>query len=190
MTLSTETAAVDPTHPKRAFTLWIDGCGGFRLLTGTSWSVGGAAGAATCDIAVQTDWPRLAGRVRRQNGEYFWDASGETQQWLRQDGIVPIPGSATLMLRRPSPLSQSVLLSLTSSHRFAGHVDAVVLVKDTVLVGPGAECHARCRGLEQRLVLIEKDGEWRVKTGQKSPEPIVLGTRFIAENVGMTLENG
>ena len=190
MNSNIETAAVDPTHPKRAFTLWIDGCGGFRLLAGTSWSVGGAAGIAACDITVQTDWPRLAGTVTSQDGEYFWDGGGENQHWLRQDGEVPIPGSAKMMLRRPSPLSQSVVLSLNSAHRFAGHVDAIVLVKDTVLVGPGVECHARCRGLENRLVLMEKNGQWRVKLGQNPPEPLVSGTRFMADKVGMTLELG
>lgn len=181
-------AAADSIAPLRGFTLWIDGCGGFRLLTGSRWSIGGNQASATCDVAVQTDWPRRAGDLVREDIEYFWVSESEERHWIRHGEAVPIPGSARLILRRPSPLSQSVSLELESAHRFANHVDAVVLVQDTVLVGPGLDCHIRCRNLADRLVLLERDGKWRVKIGKSTPVDLKIGVRFTDETLTMTLE--
>ncbi len=184
MTHSRDAAQLNESN--RRLTLWIDGCGGFRLCCGDHWTVGGNAAAGTCDIAVQTDWNRLAGSLSRSDGEYFWTPCSGDELWLKNESPIPIKGSARMVLRRPSPLSQSAVLILESAHRFVGHVDAVVLVKDTVLVGPGLDCHVRCRTLPERVVLLEKDGNWRIKIGQGAPEAIGLGQRFERDSLALT----
>lgn len=182
-------SAAPPPEPTRRWTLWIDGCGGFRLLTGSRWEVGGGSADAACDIAVQTDWPRRAGAIQRAEGEYFWQVDGDEWHWLRHDASLPIVGSAHLVIRRPTVLSHSATLTLESSHRFAGHIDGVVLVQETVLVGPGSDCHIRCRSLPERVVLLHRDDGWRIKLGQQDPQPLQPARRFEADIVSLTIED-
>ncbi len=180
-------AAADLDFPPRSVTLWVDGCGGFRLLTGSRWSVGGALGDEMSDIAVQTNWPRCAGWIHRDRGEYLWHEAGKDPLWMRQTSVVPVSGGVKLRLERPSPLSQSATLRLESKHRFAKQVDAIVLVHDTVIIGPGNDCHVRCRGLTQRSVLVDKAGNWRIKLGKSPAQQLQLGQRFQADEMSLML---
>ncbi|MDV6033114.1 MAG: hypothetical protein F9B45_24110 [Phycisphaera sp. RhM] len=154
-----------------AWRLWIDRCGGFALLAGESVSVGGARPDSTTDIQVRSDWRRCEGTVVRRNGDYFWSAADnhavERQdaggQLLIANSVFPISGSATLRLHQPSPLSRSAILSLDPPHRFDQHVDQVVLVDQTVLIGPSAGDHIRCTALDTAAVLVIRDGRWQAK---------------------------
>ncbi len=184
-----EAAAASNDNP-RQLTLWIDGCGGFGLLTGSRCSIGGVSASSDCDVQVQTDWPRRAGWIERLQGEYFWCSEGKEKQWLRHGELVPIPGTAKLRLERPNPLSHSATLTLASPHRFANHLDAWVLVQDTVIIGPGQDCHVRCRELDERWVLVESGEKWRLKVGQSPAKELEFGRRMMSDRVGLTLEIG
>ena len=171
--------------------LWIDGCGGYLLVNGVQWSVGGLSRATNADVCVQADWPRLAGQISRRGADYFWQGQNSLEsKTLLTDGTpFPIQGSALMTLGKPSQLSDTAVLSLNAPHRFDQHVDGVVLVLETVLVGPGSDCHLRCRGASDRAILQLKDNQWYAKAGLLGDfQKLEVGHRVVIQSLAMTLE--
>ncbi len=189
--------------------LWIDGCGGFRLATGTSWSLGGPSASKdeSATIQIQADLPRMAGRILRNDSDYFWmpaknrgaeSSSADSNQapthqekvWLDVDRPLPLPGSAKLDLSVPSPLSASAVLTLRRPHRFAGHIDAVILVADTVLIGPGKHCHLRCDDLFRRVALSHRENGWYLIRRDRDDLLLIPGQRVVVDEISLTLSKG
>ncbi len=148
-----------------------------------------------CDVGVMADWPGRVGTIERRGGDYFWSqASTEASTLLTPGHPLPSTGSVTVDLRLPCPLSASSVMTVAAPHRFADHVDAVVLVDQTIVVGPGTDCHVRVRQATERLVLVHADGKWFVKLGvagnrqQIERQPIELGQSVSAGDFTMTLE--
>ena len=160
-------------------------------MTGVRWSVGGLSRASTVDICVQADWPRLAGQISRRGADYFWQGQrAADQKILLTDGTqVPVDGSALMTLGKPSQLSDTAVLSLNGPHRFDQHVDGVVLVRETILVGPGSDCHLRCRDASDRVVLQLKGNQWYAKAGLLGDfQRLEVGSRVVLQSLAMTLE--
>src|SRR6056297_148636 len=133
--------------------LWIDRCGGFGLMIGDSVRIGSCHPGGSADVRVRADWRRQEGTLQRRGGDYFWHPApaaerGADGTLLRSGECLPIPGSAQLRLSTPTPLSASAVLSLVPPHRFDGHVDAVILMDRTVLIGPQNGNHICCAGLD------------------------------------------
>lgn len=160
-----------PDSTTSQWRLWIDRCGGFGLFVSDQCKLGGARPNAATDIQVRCDWRRVEGVLKRRSGDYFWSPSGETgegmsnpvdseETLLVSDQPMPIPGSATLRLSKPSPLSGSAVLTLDPPHRFDGHIDQVLLVDQTILIGSSAGNHIRCPSLDSAAVLVNRDGRW------------------------------
>lgn len=180
-----------PKSPVSRWRLWVDGCGGYLLMTGVRWSVGGLSRDSTVDICVQADWPRLAGQISRRGADYFWQGQrAADQKILLTDGTqVPVDGSALMTLGKPSQLSDTAVLSLNGPHRFDQHVDGVVLVRETILVGPDSDCHLRCRDASDRVVLQLKGNQWYAKAGLLGDfQRLEVGSRVVLQSLAMTLE--
>lgn len=161
-------------------------------MEGTVWTLGAAGGwREDADIAVLADWPRRAGELRQESDDYFWVGPNGRRRLLASGQPIPIPGSARLVLERPSPLSLSARLRLASPHRFVGHVDAVLLFRDTLLMGPGRGCHVRCPHADDAFVLTRRQRKWLVKpTGRDEFRELLPGVRCTFEGLSMTLEAG
>lgn len=156
------------THGDRHWMLWVDGCGGFLVVTDSEVRVGREASAGQVDVALIADVPRLAGKIVRDQAEYYWqDSNG--RKWIEPGMQIDGLGSAKLRLGKPSELCNSAVLNLDPPHRFGGHVDAVLLVDQTWLIGPSDDCHIRCRSLSSPWVVsrgTEKGSEkWWIKRG-------------------------
>ena len=177
--------------PASRWRLWVDGCGGYLLVTGVQWSVGGLSQVSNVDIRVLADWPRLAGQIYRKGADYFWQGqSAADQKILLTDGDhIPVQGSASMTLGKPSQLSDTAVLSLAGPHRFDQHVDGIVLVRETILVGPDPDCHLRCRDASDRAVLQLKDRQWYAKAGVLGDfQRLEVGCRVVIQSIAMTLE--
>ena len=200
--------------PVSRWRLWIDGCGGFLVLTGDAWTIGGPdlassvdqhnAQSQSRDIRVHADLPRFAGTIHRQSDAFVWQAKtpqssdcqdkSEKTHWLTNGKPIPIPGSAKMMFTVASPLCQTARLDLVAPHRFAEHVDAVILAGSTILIGQDDQCHIRVpfKGdLDvNRLTLTWKNDCWAVKeVGQNEFKTMDLGIQATVGQVAMTLES-
>jgi hypothetical protein len=179
----------DSNDASSCWNLWIDGCGGYRLLVGEAFQIGRGCADRNVDIPLVADVPSSAGTVRRTGDDYYWypaDADSSTHSgaghWCNPKEPIAGLGSADLRLSKPSPLCNTAVMTLKPPHRFGDHVDAVLLVQDTCLVGPSADCHVRCRSLSSTLILLHRDGDWFAKQG--------FGAKSVAIPVGSTMKLG
>ena len=190
--MSAKATSPKDSPPAPRWRLWIDGCGGFLLLTGDRWSVGGlSSDDGLADICVRADWPRRAGTIERKGGDYFWRGtrSKDGYELISSGRPLPIPGSATVTMKLPSPLSNSATLKLNPPHRFNEHVDGVVLVNETLLIGPQPDCHVRCPQSADRAVLTRRGNRWLGKVGMASDfAELPPGSRIKLRSLAMTLE--
>lgn len=190
--MSIEGAWPIASPPADRWRLWVDGSGGFLLLTGNRIGVGGWSSQAPADVCVRADWPRLAGVIERVGADYFWTAQSPPpacRQLISHGGKLPIAGSATMTLDQPSPLCDSAVLRLASPHRFDQHVDGVILMNGTLLIGPSADCHIRCRDAQTAAVLVRRQDRWLAKLGLTGEfEELYPGRRMNMDSLTMTLE--
>ena len=184
--------------PAGRWRLWVDGSGGYLLLTGKSWTLGGISDRGIADVRVRADWPRLAGRIEKESGDYFWcdmytkGATPHARSLVTHGQVLPIAGSASVKLTQPSPLTATAMLDLAPPHRFDEHIDRVILVDGTLLIGPSAECHVRCdppkdAPTPERLIMTRRGDRWLAGTAGNLQE-FVVGTPIQLQSVTMTLE--
>lgn len=181
----------DDTPSARRWRLWVDGCGGFLLLPGNRWTVGGWNAQSPPDVCVRADWPRHAGAIDREGADYFWQSSDldRPRHLITPGQRLPIRGSAQMTLNCPSPLSTSATLSVSAPHRLDGHVDGAILVNETLLVGPTGDCHIRATEFPTRAVLVCRAGQWQAKAdGDSGFSQLSPGERTTLNTLAMTLE--
>ncbi|TWU57930.1 hypothetical protein [Rubripirellula reticaptiva] len=199
------TAATNDEANATGWRLWIDGCGGFLLLLGDKLSVG----RSDADIVVQADWPRRAGSIKRVEGDYFWnpmnssvpgtpvDSDSAKPALIRDGQSLDIVGSANMKLEKRSPLSSTAVLTVSPPHRFDHHVDGIVLVDKTVLIGAGRDCHLRHRDATDVAILVHRPkgsradslAGWSVKLGLDGQfQELVCGRPVTLGPITMTLE--
>ncbi len=181
MTGLLETRAMSsPRHPQDGttsidedrFLLWIDGVGGFLLLTQPVVTIGGPNGA-DADIQLLASLSRRHATLHRDAGGYLLEAAGPSRVNNRPvveaveltDGAqISLGETVRLQFNRPTVLSASARLSFQSDHRPTHSLDGVVLVDDTCLIGPGQDCHVSCPEWTDSVILIHRDSSWFVRS--------------------------
>lgn len=156
----------DPT-PARRFLLWIDGAGGYLVCLGARVTLGQAAPGADVDVPLLADISRNHATLTRDAEGYLLEAARAVQvngqpveKALLQPGDrVTLGGSCQFQFRQPVPVSATARLDLVSCHRLPLKVDGVILMADTLVLGPGSQVHATVADLEKPVVLFRtKDG--------------------------------
>jgi FHA domain-containing protein len=153
--------------PQRFF-LWIDGVGGYLLCLSPHVTLGHAALDAPVDVPLAADVSRLHATITRdQEGGYLLEAPRPVQvngqavtRWVLQPGDrLTLGASCQLQFHKPAPLSASARLDFVSGHRSLPGIDGVLLMADTLVLGPEESNHVRLRDLKQPLVFFRsKDG--------------------------------
>ncbi|MEK6247625.1 MAG: hypothetical protein N2C12_05550, partial [Planctomycetales bacterium] len=70
-------------------------------------------------------------------------------------------GSCVKMkFRCPHPLSQTGILAMESHHRTEPNVDGVILMADSLVMGPDPNCHIVAPEWKQQILLFRQDGGW------------------------------
>ncbi len=176
------------------FDLWIDQVGAFLVCLKNEVTIGGPAaeGAAGRRCVAGESVARHVTFVR--SGErYLLVAHAPTHVAGRPvhdrsdlgDGHeVALGASVRLAFRLPSVMSGTARIEFLSDHRPAHAADAIILMDETCLVGPGPENHIRCPGCRQSVLLFRRDG----KLWCKSREALFIGGRHTTD--GAELEPG
>jgi tetratricopeptide (TPR) repeat protein len=160
------------------FLLWIDGVGGFLVCLGERVTLGQATPDGYVDVPLFADVSRLHAALTRENGSYVLEGmrpvlvNGQPTEkaLLRQGDRITLGATCQLQFRQPAPVSASARLDLTSGQRLPLAVDGVLLMADTLLLGPGSQVHVTVPDLKQPVVLYRhKDG-----LGVRSPGPLVI----------------
>jgi hypothetical protein len=164
--------AADPQVPEepvpaRRFLLWIDGAGGYLVCLGSRVTLGQAAPDAYVDVPLFADVARTHAALTRDAEGYLLEAvrtvhvNGQpTDRALLQPGDrVTLGACCQFQFRQPVPVSATARLDLVSGHRLPLAVDGVILMADTLVLGPGAQAHVTLPDLETPVILFrQKDG--------------------------------
>jgi tetratricopeptide (TPR) repeat protein len=153
--------------PGQRFLLWIDGVGGYLVCLGNHVTLGQATPDAYVDIPLFADVSRIHASLTRDTEGYVLEATRPLQvnhqtvdRALLQSGDrVTLGTSCQLRFWQPVPVSASARLDLVSGHRLPIAVDGVLLMADTLVLGPDSQVHVSMPDLEEPIVLYRhKDG--------------------------------
>ena len=163
MPLSSTTAM---SLPKR-FLLWVDGVGGYLVCLSSRVTFGQATAEGPVDVPLFAEVSRTHAEVTRDGEGYVIESGrgirvngGETKRSVLGAGDrVTLGASCQFLFHKPVSMSSSVRLELTSGHRLPVAVDAVLLMGNELMLGPGPEAHIEIPGLEcPVLIYRSKDG--------------------------------
>ena len=149
------------------FLLWIDGVGGYLVCLDGRITIGQATPEALVDVPFYADISRHHATLTRDGGSYLVEASRPMQvngqaaetALLQAGDRITLGASCQLQFSQPVPVSATARLDLASGHRLSLAVDAVLLMADTLLIGPGTQVHIQIQDLPQNLVLFrQKEG--------------------------------
>jgi hypothetical protein len=171
--MSPDSHPLPEASPAGRFLLWVDGVGGYLVCEGNEVTLGQPVAGSRVDVPILGDLSRGHASIRRDGEGYVLVAHRPSQINGR-----PVVGAATLAdgdclelgpavkLRfvRPHPLSSSARLEFVSRHRTQPGSDAVLLLADTLVLGPGPGCHVVCRDWSQEVLLFHRGMELACRT--------------------------
>lgn len=200
MTLSTPNDRTRPSGSPDSWVLWVDGSGGFLIVDQHEVSIGGPASEQEATIGVQADLHRREAALTRSQGEYRIEPLDGTVTVdgqvitravsLRAGDPFTLGRHVRFWFHQPHPLSASAKLSVEPRTRLRPHVDAVLWLDDTLVIGPSEDCHVRVPHAEGALVLMRRGAVWQVKptAGEAHWRPLTPGRRLDGLGISMTLE--
>ncbi|HEV2947122.1 MAG TPA: FHA domain-containing protein [Gemmataceae bacterium] len=153
--------------PAPRFLLWIDGIGGYLLCLGNRVTLGQATPDAVVDVPFYADVSRLHAALTRDAEGYLLEALRPAQVngkpadkvLLRPGDRITLGPSCQLQFRQSVPVSATARLDLVSGHRLPLSLDGVLLMAETLVLGPGPQAHVTIPDLKQPIVLYRhKDG--------------------------------
>jgi hypothetical protein len=167
------------------FLLWVDGVGGYLVCLGNRLTLGQATLDSRADVPLLADVSRLHATLSRDGEGYVIEATRDlrvngqpaTRALLKPNDRLTLGATCQLQFRLPVPLSATARLDVTSGHHLPLAVDGVLLMAETLLLGPGPQAHVVVPDAEAPVVLFRhKDGLGLKHTGgltvdgQKCPE--------------------
>ncbi len=187
------------------YLLWVDGVGGYLVCLGHRVTIGRANLDSGVDIPLQADVSRHHATVQRDPEGYFLEAVRAVQvnnqpvekAFLRSSDRVTLGGSCQLQFWQPAPVSTTGRLDLVSGHRFLHPVNAVVLMADTLVIGPGMQTHVPAPDMTQPLIVFRNKGRLNVRwqgrltiDGEHFTErgPLEPGSTVVTDQVTLALE--
>jgi hypothetical protein len=186
--------------------LWIDGVGGYLLIDREDLLVGQATTGERADVAIVGDVSRQACAIRRSDSDYLLQPLQEMRiddqavvqtQLLRDGATLQLGNRVRLTFAKPNPLSGTARLHLASLHRFKPHVDGVLLLADSCILGPSLHSHIVCPTWSSELIMFKQAGGWQMRS-EKAVEvdgqrvsgvfPFVAGMRVAGEDFSLSVE--
>ena len=138
-----------PGLPRR-FLLWVDGVGGYLVCLTARVTVGQAAGDTGADVPVFAELARVHAEIARDadGGYVFESARGAavngrpvTRAVLAAGDRITLGTACQFVFRKPVGISATARLDVVSGHRLPWAVDGVLLMDQTVTLGPTSQSH-------------------------------------------------
>ncbi len=138
-----------PAKPANPLVLLIDGVGGFLLCLGQQITLGQAAPDADVDIPIFADVSPHHATLTRDAEGYLLEGVRPVQvnaqvvdkALLHSGDRVTLGTSCQFHFRQPVPISASAVLELVSGQRLQLAVQAVLLMAEAIVLGPGPQVH-------------------------------------------------
>ncbi len=194
-----ESTRVEPIPPEVSprFLLWIDSVGGFLVCLGNRLTLGQALPESTVEVPLVADVSRLHASLTRDAEGYLLEAlrpikinnQDATRALLRTGDRITLGASCQLVFQQTVPVSTTARLNLGSGHRLPLALDGVLLMGETVLLGPGPHAHIIVPELRRNVVLfrhrdglgVRADGPPLTINGQSGLSRAILGERGLVQ---------
>jgi hypothetical protein len=161
------TANDDRSGPTKRFLLWIDGVGGYLICLGNRVSFGQATAEGSIDVPLLADVSRLHAVLQRDGEGYVIESSRALtvngkpagKATLHPGDRVTLGAACQFLFQTPVPVSTTARLDLVSGHRLPLSIDGILLMAETMVIGPGPAVHVPVADMERSVVLYRhKDG--------------------------------
>lgn len=134
--------------PKR-FLLWVDGVGGYLVCLSPRVTFGQAVGDAPVDVPLFAELSRMHAELYRDGEGYVLESGRELlvnggscgRAVLKPGDRVTLGTTCQFVFHLPVAVSPSARLELVSGHRLPLAVDGVLLMAETLVLGPGNQAH-------------------------------------------------
>jgi hypothetical protein len=157
------------------------------------------------DVPLVADVSRLHATLTRDAEGYLLEgvkalqvnSEPVTRALLRQNDRVTLGTSCQFVFRQPVPISTTARLDLVSGHRLPLAVDGVLLMGDSLVIGPGPQAHVIVPELNSPVVLYRQKDGLGVRgrgsltvNGVRSMDKALLGARSVVtgEEIAFALE--
>ncbi len=201
---TTEAPQVEPAEAAPRFLLWIDGVGGYLICLGSRLTFGQATQPGV-DVPLVADVSRIHATLTRDAEGYLLETvrpvqvnnRSVTRALLHPNDRITLGATCQLRFRQPAPVSASAVLEIVSGHRLPRSVEGVLLMAETLILGPGPQTHVMVPDLKEPLILFRhKDGIGLRHTGtltvngQRVTDRCVLGAQahVVGEDIAFALE--
>ena len=160
-------AASDPR-----FLLWVDGVGGYLVCQKDDVVLGQPVPGSEVDVPILGDISRRHARIRRDGENYLihplrtvriGGRAIDRPTTLADGDVIELGDNVRLRFRRPHALSRTARLEFVSHHRTQPSADAVLLVAESCVLGPGENCHVVCRDWTRDVVLYRQGADWHCR---------------------------
>ncbi|HUY36779.1 MAG TPA: FHA domain-containing protein [Pirellulales bacterium] len=147
------------------FLLWVDGVGGYLVCESNQITLGQPVPGSQVDVPILGDVSRRHAQIRRDGEVYLIDPLRpvrldgrviERATSLVDGNLIELGHNVRLRFRRPHPLSATARLEFVSHHRTQPGADAVLLMAESCVLGPGGNSHVVCRDWSGELVLFRQ----------------------------------
>ena len=191
--------------PER-FVLWVDGVGGYLVCISDEITLGQATPETTVDIPILGDLSGKHATLRRQGEHYLIEPSGEVfldgtrieqPTLLANNSLLTLGHDIELRFRTPHPLSATARLDFTSHYRTEPRSDAILLISQSLILGPDTHNHIVCREWPENIVLFQEENKLYCHSNQtmeldgrpfKTTTPVQCGQRISLDGCAISLE--
>jgi pSer/pThr/pTyr-binding forkhead associated (FHA) protein len=156
------------------YMLWIDGVGAWQLCVGSQFVIGGPTLEGTSpDVCLMANLSRRHATLQRNGEDWFIHpyhstvVSGRSvtgPTLLRTGDAICLAERVRLGFRIPSILSGSAMIDFESHHRPNHSVNGIILMTDSVLLGPRKDHHVCCSDWPDLVVIYRQEGQLRCRS--------------------------
>jgi hypothetical protein len=202
---SVPASALPMSHSK---ILWIDGVGSYAICDQNEVAIGQAYPGNHVDLAIRGDLSRRAAIILRHGEDHliqplqtiFINGCEIDRAAVLHDGArIGIGSRIELRYVRPTQLSGTARLELTSNTRWQPLLSAALLMGESCVLGPDSNCHVVCPEWTDKIVLFRNGAQWMCRVSERAnvkidgkavraPFPLVSGQRITGDEISMTLE--
>jgi len=160
--------------PTDRYMLWIDGVGAWQLCVGSQFLIGGPTlEDKAADICLMANLSRRHASLLRNGEDWFIHPHNSTvvsgravtgPTLLRTGDEICLAERVRLGFRIPSVLAGSALIDFESPHRPAHSVNGIILMTDSILLGPRRDHHVCCPDWPEVVVMYHQDGVLRCRS--------------------------
>lgn len=175
----TETVPIPPperttgTQLPSRFLLQVDGAGSFLVMRKPNVSIGAVSSSRRPDVGLLAQANLPVALIERMDEDYFLRSDGGvavngkkvTNRLLAHGDRVTLGPRCDLKYVLPNPASTTAVLDLSGARLPRADTRKIVLLDESLIIGPGRSAHVRVEDLEKPVVLHMRDGVLKYRRG-------------------------